>query len=89
LEDFQIDGLFFDCASDVAMMVPMAEMAGKHYRHIPDILYIYNHVSPINDDKIRYERQLECMRTICSRTSYQPLMDLLLCPDPAESREEP
>ncbi len=75
-EDFQIDGHFFDCTSDVAMMVPMAEMAGSHYRHIRDILYIYNHVSPMNDDKVRYARQQECMRNICSRSAYHPLANL-------------
>lgn len=76
LEDFQIDGHFFDCTSDVAMMVPMAEMAGSHYRHIRDILYIYNHVSPMNDDKVRFNRQQECLRNICSRSPYQPLSAL-------------
>lgn len=82
-EDFQIDGHFFDCASDVAMMVPMAEMAGEHYRHIRDILYIYNHVSPMNDDKVRYDRQQECLRNICSRPPYQPLLNF-----PADVKEE-
>ncbi len=75
-EDFQIDGHFFDCTSDVAMMVPMAEMAGPHYRHIRDILYIYNHVSPLNDDKILYDRQQECLKNICSRPPYQQLANL-------------
>lgn len=75
-EDFQIDGHFFDCTYDMAMMVPMAEMAGVHYRHIPDILYIYNHISPINDDKVRYDRQMTCKMDICSRKPYQPLDSL-------------
>ena len=77
-EDFQIDGHFFDCTSDVAMMVPMAEMAGSHYRHIRDILYIYNHVTPMNDDKIRFKRQQECLHNICSRPPYKPLSNLIL-----------
>lgn len=74
-EDFQIDGHFFDCASDVAMMIPMAEMAGVHCRHIQDVLYIYNQVSLINDDKIRFERQIACRDEICKRPPYQPLSE--------------
>lgn len=75
-QDFQIDGHFFDCTYDMAMMLPMAEMAGSHYRHVRDILYIYNHVSPINDDKVRYDRQTACKLDICSRKPYRPLDQL-------------
>ncbi|MBI3236424.1 MAG: glycosyltransferase family 2 protein [Chlamydiales bacterium] len=76
LEDLQTEGRFFDCASDLAMMVPMAEMAGSHFRHVQDILYIYNQISVINDDKIRHARQIACRDEICSRTPYQPLSHL-------------
>jgi len=27
-------------------------MAGKHSRFIPDVLYVYNVVTPINDEKV-------------------------------------
>lgn len=84
LKDLCIDGRFIDPAGDVAMMVPLAEMAAHHYRHIKDILYIYNHTSPLHDDRIRWDQQLENTRLICSNPPYLPLKSLFpLSEDPS------
>lgn len=73
LKDLVYEGKFADAASDVAFFVPLVEMAGPHARYIPDILYIWNRATPLNDDKVRGKRQLEVTRAILRRTSYQPL----------------
>lgn len=48
-EDLLLDGEFFPMAGDLAHMFPIVEMAGKHSRFIPDILYVYNVDTQMND----------------------------------------
>jgi glycosyltransferase involved in cell wall biosynthesis len=79
-EDLQFEGKFFDTAPDQAMMIPMAEMAGYHYRHIKDVLYIYNRSNIINEDKVRGERVRQCAAEIHSRKPYRPLQTPLASP---------
>jgi len=43
---------YFEMAWDLALMFPMAEMAGDRIKFISDILYTYNRENPINDDKV-------------------------------------
>ncbi len=44
---------FYDKAWDLSLMFPMLEMARDgHIRYIPDVLYIYNDMSPLNDHKV-------------------------------------
>jgi glycosyltransferase involved in cell wall biosynthesis len=61
LEDFLYQGEFFKVSCDVAIMFPLIEMAREHCYFIPDILYIYNYQSPINDAKVRepFQKQME------------------------------
>jgi glycosyltransferase involved in cell wall biosynthesis len=33
---------------DYAAMMPLLEMAGTHWRHIPDVLYLYTHKNPLS-----------------------------------------
>lgn len=52
--DLRFYGEYIDPAGDVALMVPMLEMAGpKHAKFIEDILYLYNGANPMNDVKIK------------------------------------
>ncbi len=46
------EGEFFPMAGDLAYMWPILEMAGTHSRFIPEVLYVYNVVTPINDQKV-------------------------------------
>jgi len=46
-EDLMFNGSFFPRCADVAIMFPMAEMAGEHIKFIPDVLYLYNDKNPI------------------------------------------
>lgn len=43
---------YFEMAWDLALMFPMAEMAGHRIKFISDYLYVYNRQNPINDDKV-------------------------------------
>jgi glycosyltransferase involved in cell wall biosynthesis len=47
-----IDGTYFKSAPDVAYTIPLLELSGKeHYRYNPEIVYVYNEVSPYNEHK--------------------------------------
>ncbi len=50
-EDLLLDGDFFTMAGDLAYMWPILEMAGKHSQFIPEVLYVYNVDTPLNDIK--------------------------------------
>jgi glycosyltransferase involved in cell wall biosynthesis len=76
VEDLKFEGDFFAMTYDLAMMMPMMEMAGFHHKFIPDILYVYNEGNPINDHKVSEELQLKCDRIIRSRSPYQKLTNL-------------
>lgn len=58
-EDLQYNGEFFSVAHDLSYMFPMMEMAGKHIRFIPDVAYVYNVSTQINDHKINHELQVK------------------------------
>lgn len=54
------DGEPLRVCSDLALMFPMMEMAGKeHIKHINRPIYIYNDMSPHNDHKVRGKEQKE------------------------------
>ena len=46
-------GEYWSVAGDLSFMFPMFEMSGeKHFRYIPEILYVYNESNPLNDHKV-------------------------------------
>lgn len=57
LEDMLYEGNFYTMTWDKVMMSCMIEMAGSHYKCIPDILYVYNNTNPISDHRIDIELQ--------------------------------
>jgi glycosyltransferase involved in cell wall biosynthesis len=67
------DGSYLDVTWDMAFMFPMLEMAGNRQEFIKDILYVYNRMNPINDDKIKRDRQLYYERIIRNRKKYNKL----------------
>ncbi|MDN3506589.1 MAG: glycosyltransferase [Simkaniaceae bacterium] len=73
VKDLLYQGNFFQMTADVAIMMPMVEMAGWHHSFVPDLLYIYNRTSSINDDKISRDYQLGMDLEIRSRAKYQPV----------------
>ncbi|MFA6535598.1 MAG: glycosyltransferase family 2 protein, partial [Candidatus Babeliales bacterium] len=46
LEDLMFDGEFVPVCSDLVTMFPMLEMAGRHFKFISDVLYVYNCINP-------------------------------------------
>jgi glycosyltransferase involved in cell wall biosynthesis len=57
-EDLMYEGKFLSMAWDVAMMLPMLEMASDgHIACIEDILYTYNEDNPLNDHKVDLDLQ--------------------------------
>jgi glycosyltransferase involved in cell wall biosynthesis len=73
LDDLLIDGRFFPTAGDNAFMYPMLEMAQYHVRFIPDVLYVYNQETPLNDYKLRLKLQFTIARYIQKKPPYKPL----------------
>lgn len=46
------DGEYYDMAYDMPLMFPMLEMSGGKWKFMPDILYVYNVVNPLNENKV-------------------------------------
>ena len=51
----------------------MLEMAGFHARFIPDILYVYNNETPLNDYKVRLKSCTSVLNYLRKQTKYTPL----------------
>ena len=67
---------FFQFAADCAYMFPMLEMASKHIKFIGKILYDYNRVGAMHDDKINKRLQDSMIELIRSKKKYKPLDNL-------------
>jgi glycosyltransferase involved in cell wall biosynthesis len=75
-EDLMVNGKFFEIASDVALFVPLLEMASpNHILYIDRIMYIYNFTNPISDSN-RRNLQLITDVYIRSLKPYKPLKQL-------------
>lgn len=75
LKDQLYQGSFYSSAWDLAIMMPMLEMAREHAVFIPDVLYIYNRETPLNDDKVRLEEQMRLNRHIRNLPTYAQLFE--------------
>ncbi len=73
-EDLQKEGEFFPTTYDIAIMLPMLEMARKHSYFIPEVLYIYNYENSINDGKVHRQKQMFFEKYIRSLPTYQKLV---------------
>lgn len=66
---------FYQSASDVALMLPLLEMAGNdRYICIDKVLYIYNNENPINDMKVRELEQTKFANKIRNKMPYQRII---------------
>lgn len=72
-EDLLQNGKFFKTGYDLAITIPMLEMAGRHSRFVPQISYVYNIASPINDHKVHIEDQESVDHLIRKKEKYRPL----------------
>ncbi len=73
-EDLLYNGEFFPMAWDLAMFIPMLEMAGHHIAFVPQVSYVYNIGNPINDHKVNEGLQAELDRYVRRQSKYQPLL---------------
>jgi glycosyltransferase involved in cell wall biosynthesis len=68
------EGNYWSVAGDLSFMFPMFEMSGKnHYKHIPEITYIYNETNPLNDHKVNMPSVNSTVNIIRNKQSYQLL----------------
>ncbi len=73
MDDLVYEGDFFPMTYDLAIMLPMIEMAREHFMFCPKVLVDYNTSNPINDHKVSKDLQKECDRVIRSRGQYAKL----------------
>lgn len=76
LEDLKIDGKFLAMTGDLATMIPMIEMAGRNFKFIPNVLYIYNEANVINDHKVSKNLQHDLDIWVRNRPTYRALKTL-------------
>jgi len=69
-------GQFFPANSDLAVYYPMMEMAGPHYKFIPDVIYIRNVATPINDFKANKDVQVLGSKLIREKSPYPRIESL-------------
>ncbi len=62
---------YFSVAWDLAIMLPMLEMAGDRQEFIDEILYAYNDSNPISDHIIRRKEQISAGREIRQKKIYK------------------
>lgn len=72
-EDLMHENKFLPMTWDLAFMFPMLEMAGDRFSFIPDTLYIYNVITPLNDYKTNVQLQEQLEAIIRGKEKYQRL----------------
>lgn len=72
-EDLMKDGVFYKASCDVATMIPMLEMAGKHAFFVRELLHVYNTDNPLSDAKVRLPVQTGVEKYIRSLPKYKPV----------------
>ncbi len=74
LDDLLYEGDFYKMTYDVAILMPMIEMAGFHHMFIDEVLYLYNDNNPISDHRIDQQLQLDLNKYIRTKlVKYHPL----------------
>lgn len=75
-DDLKYEGEFYSMSWDLAIMLPMIEMAAEgHYLFINQILYIYNDQNPISDHQKDRLLQMKLDKHVRMRPRYFPLRD--------------
>ena len=77
VEDLKINGAFCKGGWDLAIMFPMLEMASRgHVQYIQDVLYHWNCVNPISDDKLHNDEQKAAVAWARTKPKYPALRSL-------------
>ena len=72
-EDLMHDGSFFPVVYDVAMLLPMLEMAGNRSLFVPDVLYLYNYITPFSDNRLHEKKCAFFNTLIRKKAAYAPV----------------
>ena len=75
-EDFKWNGKYFDVANDVAIMIPMLEMARERAGFIDEVMYVYNVGNPIRDTVTARDLVVRTVNYIRSLPKYPRLNSL-------------
>lgn len=76
-QDLMYEGDFYSMTWDMAIMLPMVEMASYgHVKFIPEVLYTYNNSNPLSDHRVNETLQLKLHAIIAAKTKYKPLKKL-------------
>ncbi len=78
IKDLRYRDNFFSMCSDLAMMFPMLEMAGKHSKFIHDVLYVYNIQNSQNDFKLDRNFQIHLEEVLRYRPQYDVLKEFVV-----------
>lgn len=73
-EDFLYNGEFITSHCDGTYFYPMLEMAGYHQQFIPDVFYVANRATGINNFLIHHDWQVAMARYIHNKPPYNPLI---------------
>lgn len=74
-EDLLYQGRFWEMTWDMAIMLPMIEMAGNRHMFIDKILYVYNIANPINDNKVNSDLQTHYDHIIRNMPKYSVIKE--------------
>ncbi len=75
LEDLIEEGKFYTAAWDLAIMLPMMEMAREHVYFTPEVSYVYNYETPLTDAKIRLNEQERIEKVVRAKPVYAALKE--------------
>ena len=67
--DFRVEDGSYLAVADVAVFVPVLEMAGlDRVKYVPEIQMVYNRETPLNDDKVNRERVVHHAMQLARKT---------------------
>ena len=75
-EDFKHDGQWFHTAGDVALMMPMLEMAAERAVYVPEPIYEWNEGNPESDHRVDPDGQVRVRDLILAKKPYSRLEKL-------------
>ena len=67
------DNKFYDMAYDMPLMYPMLEMSGGKWKFMPDVLYVYNVVNPLNENKVDIPAIYRVENEVRNKTKYKAI----------------
>jgi len=72
------NGNVYRMAGDLPVVFPMLEMAEERSYFIEDIIYVYNRINPLNEDKVNHGLQLSIDAEVRAKPKYKRLEDEIL-----------